>query len=150
MRAVGHIRSCNGRCMMMIAIDLRFDCSGYADVYFHHCCSIIPIALKPPISMPLVFAAKMEYLPQSPITSANMFGGCMRLAFEIQSMLTKRLPSNSCSNGGDISDAVGFYSEYCAMNNGTTTFTEPPGPPGDSTWNKAIPTMIYYKRDTDS
>ncbi|KAL7940931.1 hypothetical protein V8C42DRAFT_202936 [Trichoderma barbatum] len=41
----------------------------------------------------------------------------------------------SCSNGGDITAAQDFYNEYCAMNNGTTTFTQPPGPPGDMTYH---------------
>lgn len=92
--------------------------------------------------MPLVFAAKTGYLPQSPTALANMFGRCRRCAFEVQAMLTKRVSSYSCSGGGDISDAVGFYSEYCAMNNGTTTFTEPPGPPGDSTLDEINPSIL--------
>ncbi|KAM0449146.1 hypothetical protein ACHAO4_007808 [Trichoderma viride] len=64
-----------------------------------------------------------------------MFGKCLRCTVEVQPILTERVSRTSCSGGGDISDAVGFYSEYCAMNNGTTTFTEPPGPPGDMTYH---------------
>jgi hypothetical protein len=77
-----------------------------------------------------------------------MFGRCLRCAVKVQSILTQRVSSNSCSNGGDISDAVGFYSEYCAMNNGTTTFTEPAGPPGDSALDKIISTS-YYQYDAN-
>lgn len=92
--------------------------------------------------MPLVFAAKTGYLPQSPTTLANMFGKCLRCTVEVQPILTERVSRTSCSGGGDISDAVGFYSEYCAMNNGTTTFTEPPGPPGDSTLDEINPITV--------
>lgn len=38
----------------------------------------------------------------------------------------------SCSNNQDITSAQNFYSEYCNMNNGTTEFATPSGPPGDS------------------
>lgn len=40
----------------------------------------------------------------------------------------------SCSNNEDITAAREFYHEYCAMNEGTTSFKRPEGPPGDSTF----------------
>lgn len=50
-------------------------------------------------------------------------------------MVTDALRSevrSSCSNNEDVTSAKGFFSEYCAMNKGTTTFAVPDGPPGDS------------------
>ncbi|KAF4336379.1 hypothetical protein FBEOM_9745 [Fusarium beomiforme] len=40
----------------------------------------------------------------------------------------------SCSNNGDVTSAQNFYSEFCQMNNGTTSFARPKGPPGDMTY----------------
>ncbi|KAF4435306.1 hypothetical protein F53441_13539 [Fusarium austroafricanum] len=38
----------------------------------------------------------------------------------------------SCSNNGDVTSAEHFYNEFCLMNDGTTSFAPPKGPPGDS------------------
>ncbi|KAF5025783.1 hypothetical protein F66182_2116 [Fusarium sp. NRRL 66182] len=38
----------------------------------------------------------------------------------------------SCSNNGDVTSAQNFYSEFCLMNEGTTSFAPPKGPPGDT------------------
>ncbi|KAH7261499.1 uncharacterized protein BKA55DRAFT_504504 [Fusarium redolens] len=38
----------------------------------------------------------------------------------------------SCSNNGDVTSAQNFYSEFCQMNDGTTSFAPPKGPPGDT------------------
>lgn len=38
----------------------------------------------------------------------------------------------SCSNADDVMLASSFYTQFCAMNEGTTSFTAMPGPPGDS------------------
>ncbi|KAK7397743.1 hypothetical protein QQX98_012884 [Neonectria punicea] len=40
----------------------------------------------------------------------------------------------SCSNNQDVTSAQHFYNEYCAMNEGTTRFATPDGPPGDMTY----------------
>ncbi|KAL7787047.1 hypothetical protein V8C37DRAFT_405125 [Trichoderma ceciliae] len=70
--------------------------------------------------------------------AANLFAPCVcnkgGIPAAVSDMISKSV-RYSCSNGGDISAAQDFYNEYCAMNNGTTTFTQPPGPPGDMTYH---------------
>ncbi|KAH6604067.1 hypothetical protein Trco_007513 [Trichoderma cornu-damae] len=66
--------------------------------------------------------------------AASLFAPCVCGKGGIPSAVSDVISKSvrySCSNGGDISDAQDFYNEYCAMNNGTTMFTQPPGPPGD-------------------
>ncbi|KAL6894958.1 hypothetical protein GGI43DRAFT_411543 [Trichoderma evansii] len=78
-----------------------------------------------------------DYYSKCP-EAANLYAPCVCSKDGIPSAVTDSISKyvrESCSNGGDISDAVGFYSEYCAMNSGTTTFTEPAGPPGDMTYH---------------
>ncbi|PTB61855.1 hypothetical protein BBK36DRAFT_1173095 [Trichoderma citrinoviride] len=66
--------------------------------------------------------------------AANLFAPCVcgkgGIPSQVSDVISKSV-RYSCSNGGDITAAQDFYNEYCAMNNGTTTFTQPPGPPGD-------------------
>ncbi|RFU81467.1 granule antigen gra6 domain-containing [Trichoderma arundinaceum] len=70
--------------------------------------------------------------------AASLFAPCVcnkgGIPSEVSDMISKSV-RYSCSNGGDITAAQDFYNEYCAMNNGTTTFTQPPGPPGDMTYH---------------
>ncbi|KAF5603635.1 uncharacterized protein FSUBG_7192 [Fusarium subglutinans] len=49
----------------------------------------------------------------------------------------------SCSNNGDVTSAQNFYSEFCQMNDGTTSFTPPKGPPGDMSYY--ITAMPHFK-----
>ncbi|EHK20991.1 uncharacterized protein TRIVIDRAFT_202389 [Trichoderma virens Gv29-8] len=70
--------------------------------------------------------------------AASLFAPCVCGKGGIPSAVSDVISKSvrySCSNGGDISAAQDFYNEYCAMNNGTTTFTQPPGPPGDMTYH---------------
>ncbi|KAL7929538.1 hypothetical protein V8C35DRAFT_315494 [Trichoderma chlorosporum] len=70
--------------------------------------------------------------------AASLFAPCVCGKGGIPSAISDVISKSvrySCSNGGDISAAEDFYNEYCAMNNGTTTFTQPPGPPGDMTYH---------------
>ncbi|KAH0490227.1 hypothetical protein TgHK011_001706 [Trichoderma gracile] len=70
--------------------------------------------------------------------AANLFAPCVcgkgGIPSQVSDVISKSV-RYSCSNGGDITAAQDFYNEYCAMNNGTTTFTQPPGPPGDMTYH---------------
>ncbi|KAH0527538.1 hypothetical protein TsFJ059_002531 [Trichoderma semiorbis] len=70
--------------------------------------------------------------------AASLFAPCVcgkgGIPSQVSDVISKSV-RYSCSNGGDISAAQDFYNEYCAMNNGTTTFTQPPGPPGDMTYH---------------
>ncbi|KAM0260045.1 hypothetical protein ACHAQJ_002969 [Trichoderma viride] len=70
--------------------------------------------------------------------AANLFAPCVCSKDGIPAAVSDVISKSvrySCSNGGDISAAQDFYNEYCAMNSGTTTFTQPPGPPGDMTYH---------------
>ncbi|KAM5365369.1 hypothetical protein ACJA88_012551 [Fusarium oxysporum] len=49
----------------------------------------------------------------------------------------------SCSNNGDVTSAQNFYSEFCQMNDGTTSFAPPKGPPGDMSYY--ITAMPHFK-----
>ncbi|KAG4254747.1 hypothetical protein FPRO04_02101 [Fusarium proliferatum] len=49
----------------------------------------------------------------------------------------------SCSNNGDVTSAQNFYSEFCRMNDGTTSFAPPKGPPGDMSYY--ITAMPHFK-----
>ncbi|KAM5341606.1 hypothetical protein ACJ41O_014637 [Fusarium nematophilum] len=40
----------------------------------------------------------------------------------------------SCSNNEDVTSAYNFYDQFCAMNEGTTSFATPGKPPGDMTY----------------
>ncbi|EGR44357.1 uncharacterized protein TRIREDRAFT_72800 [Trichoderma reesei QM6a] len=77
--------------------------------------------------------------------AANLFAPCVcgkgGIPSQVSDVISKSV-RYSCSNGGDITAAQDFYNEYCAMNNGTTTFTQPPGPPGDIQV-VAVQTAIY-------
>lgn len=58
----------------------------------------------------------------------------------ISKVITKSV-EYSCSNKEDITAAQNFYHEYCAMNNGTTSFAPPQGPPGDSMFLPTSPKL---------
>ncbi|KAF4974409.1 hypothetical protein FZEAL_8683 [Fusarium zealandicum] len=49
----------------------------------------------------------------------------------------------SCSNSEDVTSAQNFYNEFCAMNEGTTSFATPNSPPGDSWSCQNAPTNFY-------
>ncbi|GKU01669.1 hypothetical protein FLAG1_03647 [Fusarium langsethiae] len=40
----------------------------------------------------------------------------------------------SCSNNADVASAHNFYSQFCLMNEGTTSFPSPKNPPGDMSY----------------
>ncbi|KAH8172368.1 hypothetical protein LIA77_06623 [Sarocladium implicatum] len=96
--------------------------------------------------------SEMQYLPkcaQSALSEAvmghgsrcpedaSLYAPCVctkdHVTSSISEVITKSV-EYSCSNKEDITAAQDFYHEYCAMNNGTTSFAPPQGPPGDMTY----------------
>lgn len=53
------------------------------------------------------------------------------MAEDVRTTISRSVRS-SCSNDEDVTLAFDFFDEYCAMNEGTTTFEKPESPPGDS------------------
>lgn len=53
------------------------------------------------------------------------------MAEDVRTTISRSVRS-SCSNNEDVTLAFDFFDEYCAMNEGTTTFAKPENPPGDS------------------
>ncbi|OAA53141.1 hypothetical protein ISF_08982 [Cordyceps fumosorosea ARSEF 2679] len=70
-------------------------------------------------------------------TVANMWAPCVcskkNVVDQIGSSLGQQVRS-SCSNADDVTLASSFYTQFCAMNQGTTSFGAMPGPPGDMTY----------------
>ncbi|PNP39236.1 hypothetical protein TGAMA5MH_08913 [Trichoderma gamsii] len=134
------------------------DQQSASSVMQKYCTQSLPITFSTPtknvVEAYITDLSQMNYMPQcaqSAVSAAvigdnyskcpeaaNLYAPCVCSKDGIPAAVTDSISKYvrySCSGGGDISDAVGFYSEYCAMNNGTTTFTEPPGPPGDMTYH---------------
>jgi hypothetical protein len=59
------------------------------------------------------------------------------LVEDVQATITSSV-KYSCENNEDVTLAANFYTEYCNMNNGTTSFATPDGPPGDSKRGNAL------------
>ncbi|OAA78700.1 hypothetical protein LEL_05523 [Akanthomyces lecanii RCEF 1005] len=80
-----------------------------------------------------VNAAAYENCP----TVANMWAPCAcskeNVVDQINSSLGQEV-RKSCSNADDMTLASSFYTQFCAMNEGTTSFNAMPGPPGDMTY----------------
>ncbi|TQV94392.1 hypothetical protein V2A60_002578 [Cordyceps javanica] len=70
-------------------------------------------------------------------TVANMWAPCAcskkNIVDQINSSLGPEV-RKSCSNADDMTLASSFYTQFCAMNQGTTSFGPMPGPPGDMTY----------------
>jgi hypothetical protein len=72
-----------------------------------------------------------SYCPEA----ASLYAPCVCNKEYVVSMVSEtisRSVRSSCSNNQDVTSALNFYHEYCNMNNGTTSFAKPEGPPGDS------------------
>ncbi|PTB35379.1 hypothetical protein M441DRAFT_62845 [Trichoderma asperellum CBS 433.97] len=134
------------------------DQQSASSVIQKYCTQSLPITFSTPtknvVEAYITDLSQISYMPQCAVSAvseavmgdnasrcpeaANLFAPCACGKDGIPAAITDNISKyvrTSCSNGGDISDAVGFYSEYCAMNNGTTTFTQPAGPPGDMTYH---------------
>ncbi|CAG9982499.1 unnamed protein product [Clonostachys byssicola] len=81
----------------------------------------------------LTTSGKMSKCPKD----ADRYAPCVCSKPHVTSSVSNALVSSIkyyCSNTEDLSFAQTFYHEYCAMNNGTTSFAVPSGPPGDMTY----------------
>ncbi|KAF5012052.1 hypothetical protein FDECE_1873 [Fusarium decemcellulare] len=69
--------------------------------------------------------------------AAELNAPCVCNKKDVVHDITETLKSSvkySCSNNQDVTSAQNFYSEFCAMNDGTTSFATPKGPPGDMSY----------------
>lgn len=76
---------------------------------------------------------------------ANLYAPCVCNKGYVVSQITEYISSSvraSCSNNQDVTLAENFYNDYCNMNNGTTEFAPPAGPPGDS---KLLASRLIWK-----
>ncbi|KAK0386759.1 hypothetical protein NLU13_6595 [Sarocladium strictum] len=105
--------------------------------------------------------AEMEYLPpcaRSALSEAvmgvgsrcpldaSLYAPCVCSKDNVTPRVSETLTNSvkySCSNNEDITAAQNFYHEYCAMNNGTTSFAKPTGPPGDMSYY--VTAMTQFK-----
>ncbi|KAH6880478.1 hypothetical protein B0T10DRAFT_144486 [Thelonectria olida] len=68
---------------------------------------------------------------------ASLFAPCVCSKSDVVKDISSSIGSSvkySCSNTEDVAAASTFYDEYCAMNEGTTSFKKPAGPPGHMTY----------------
>ncbi|CAM1505771.1 Fc.00g114080.m01.CDS01 [Cosmosporella sp. VM-42] len=80
-----------------------------------------------------VMGAGYERCPEA----AQLYAPCVCSKEDLVSSVSETIRSSvkySCSNNDDVTSAYKFYNEYCAMNEGTTSFATPDGPPGDMTY----------------
>ncbi|KAM0276007.1 hypothetical protein ACHAQH_007177 [Verticillium albo-atrum] len=71
-------------------------------------------------------------------SSANLYAPCVCGKSDVVDLVRSNLTSrilDRCDNREDLKLAEEVYSEYCAMNNGTTSFAPIPSPPGDMTYH---------------
>ncbi|KAJ4270529.1 hypothetical protein NW762_002216 [Fusarium torreyae] len=69
--------------------------------------------------------------------AAELNAPCVCNKKDVVKDITATLKSSvkySCSNNGDVTSAQNFYSEFCRMNDGTTSFAPPKRPPGDMSY----------------
>ncbi|KAL3962909.1 hypothetical protein ACCO45_004432 [Purpureocillium lilacinum] len=80
-----------------------------------------------------VMGDNREFCPED----ASLFASCVCKDSKVQvvSQSLSKSVRSSCTNNDDVTAAVGFFGEYCAMNNGTTSFAKPKSPPGDMTYH---------------
>ncbi|KAH7323039.1 hypothetical protein B0I35DRAFT_349956 [Stachybotrys elegans] len=78
--------------------------------------------------------APSSYCPRD----ASLFAPCACERTDIVEMVTSSLASlaqSSCSNREDVTSALDFYSAYCNLINGTSSFPPAPRPSGDMTYH---------------
>ncbi|KAF5668719.1 hypothetical protein FDENT_11743 [Fusarium denticulatum] len=92
-----------------------------------------------------IVEAYITDLPECP-EAAELNAPCVCNKKDVVQDITSTLRSAvkySCSNNGDVTSAQNFYSEFCKMNDGTTSFALPKGPPGDMSYY--ITAMPHFK-----
>ncbi|KAH7161632.1 hypothetical protein EDB81DRAFT_350835 [Dactylonectria macrodidyma] len=91
----------------------------------------------PPCAQSAVSEAVMGAGAYNCPEAAELFAPCVCSKSDVVSSVSDVLRKSvkySCSNNQDVTTAQNFYNEYCAMNEGTTSFASPEGPPGDMTY----------------
>jgi hypothetical protein len=97
------------------------------------------MAYMPPCAQSALSYAVMgepaSWCPEAASLYAPCVCGKEYVVDHVNDVISKSVRS-SCSNAQDITSAQNFYGEYCRMNNGTTSFAVPEGPPGDSEFER--------------
>jgi hypothetical protein len=93
----------------------------------------------------VVMNAGYDRCPQD----ASLWAPCICSKSGVVDDINRSLSSyakSTCSNNEDATSARQFYSDYCAMNQGTTKFAEAAKPPGDMTYHvTALPQFKSLK-----
>ncbi|KAF4122240.1 hypothetical protein GMORB2_7833 [Geosmithia morbida] len=94
-------------------------------------------SLAPCASSGLSSAVMQESLSLCPV-EASLLAPCVcsksRILEEVSETISATVRS-MCSNDEDVTSAYRFFEDYCAMNDGTTSFARPESPPGDMTYH---------------
>ncbi|KAL2214397.1 hypothetical protein CC79DRAFT_146151 [Sarocladium strictum] len=72
-----------------------------------------------------------------PASASTLYNACVCQKKDVVELIRSEFSSriaNSCQNREDVGFAADFYDEYCALNNGTSSFAPIPTPPGDMTY----------------
>ncbi|PMB64454.1 hypothetical protein BM221_009843 [Beauveria bassiana] len=83
---------------------------------------------------PTNLSACLRWANEGCPTVANMWAPCACSKKNVVDQINASLGQEvrkSCSNADDVTLASSFYTQFCAMNEGTTSFGAMPGPPGD-------------------
>ncbi|GKU18058.1 unnamed protein product [Fusarium langsethiae] len=95
------------------------------------------LAYMPPCAQSAISYAVMgvgsERCPQAAKLNAPCVCNKRDVVRDIYSTL-KNAAKRSCSNNADVASAHNFYSQFCLMNEGTTSFPSPKNPPGDMSY----------------
>ncbi|KAI6780956.1 uncharacterized protein J7T54_003098 [Emericellopsis cladophorae] len=81
-----------------------------------------------------VMAAPLSKCPAEP----SLYAPCVCSKDGVADMVSRTISksvSASCFNDEDVTLAYDFFSHYCDMNQGTTSFPTPTGPPGDMSYH---------------
>ncbi|EGY21356.1 uncharacterized protein VDAG_02880 [Verticillium dahliae VdLs.17] len=95
--------------------------------------SFLPPCVYSGISWVVMFSAS-SHCPRS----ASLYAPCVCSKSDVVDLVRSNLTSrilDRCDNREDVELADQVYSEYCAMNNGTTAFAAVAMPPGDMTYH---------------
>ncbi|KAF7549477.1 hypothetical protein G7Z17_g6364 [Cylindrodendrum hubeiense] len=111
--------------------------SPTANIVHAYITDLPEMAYMPPCAQSAVSEAVMGAGAYNCPQAAELFAPCVCSKSEVVSSVSDVLRKSvkySCSNNQDLTTAQSFYNEYCAMNQGTTAFATPKGPPGDMTY----------------
>ncbi|OBS21184.1 hypothetical protein FPOA_07522 [Fusarium poae] len=80
-----------------------------------------------------VMGVGLERCPEAAKLNAPCVCNKKDVVRDIDSTL-KSAAKRSCSNNADVTSAQNFYSQFCLMNDGKTSFASPKSPPGDMSY----------------